>query len=601
MTMLDKYQKKAVDHMEGPCLVVAGPGSGKTAVITERIKALTSLHNVKQDRILVITFTKDAAENMKQRFLQISADSSCSVNFGTFHSVFLHILMEEGGYKSTDILFGKEKEHYLKKAAVIAGVKDQGASDFYTTLEKELSYRINCMKNDEKESDNKPVFEAYESLKKRDHRIDFDDMLFLTLKLFVDEPKVLKKWRSRFDYVLVDEVQDMNRLQFRILSLIVYPNNNIFAVGDEDQAIYGFRGSDPSLMMDFPRLYPGCKVLKLENNYRSPNKIIGTAERLIQNNNNRFQKKICPKLITESDMDIKEYCDPIEEIQNFEKMIISDVIKHRSNGSLSGPSSVILYRNNYQGDMIQKILSRGGLKIYRKGDTKKENKNSPEAFVICFFDCIMGNIYRDTILKLFYFSGIMVPRFIISEHKITWDNIINNSSYDTDTMKYMMDMKNTLEMCSRLTPYAAINYFARKFEMDTNRKLRQNLSKDFFERLEYIMEESKTFNNIKSFYNFIKNEDNYKRDTPFDKADVGLFTFHASKGLEFDNVYIPDMNEGITPLLRKTDIDTIEEERRMVYVALTRARSKLIIGTLKSRDNNRLYPSRFIREMGLTL
>ena len=115
-------------------------------------------------------------------------------------------------------------------------------------------------------------------------------MLFLTLKLLVDEPKVLKKWRSRFDYVLVDEVQDMNRLQFRILSLIVYPNNNIFAVGDEDQAIYGFRGSDPSLMMDFPRLYPGCKVLKLENNYRSPNKIIGTAERLIQNNNNRFQK-----------------------------------------------------------------------------------------------------------------------------------------------------------------------------------------------------------------------------------------------------------------------------------------------------------------------
>lgn len=601
MTMLDEYQKKAVEHMDGPCLVVAGPGSGKTAVITERIKALTSLYNVKQDRILVITFTKDAAENMKQRFLQISADSSCSVNFGTFHSVFLHILMEECGYKSADILFGKEKEHYLKKAAAIRGVKDEGVSDFYGILEKELSYKVNCMKKDEKESENKSIFDTYEALKKKDHRIDFDDMLFLTLQLFVDKPKVLKKWRTNFDYVLVDEVQDMNRLQFRILSLLVYPNNNIFAVGDEDQAIYGFRGSDPSLMLDFPRLYPGCTLLKLENNYRSPNKIIGTAERLIRNNKNRFQKQICPKIITETDLFLNEYNDPMEEIQDFEKKIVSDVMIRQTDRSSSGPASVILYRNNYQGDMIQKILYRGNLKIYRKGDIKKEIKNSPEIFVMCLFDSLCGDIRRDTILKLFNFSGILVPRFLISEHKMTWDNIIKNASYDPDTKRYISDLKGMLDVCSRLSPYAALNYYVKNTGMNINRKLRQDLSDEFFERLIYIMEEAKTFRTINSFYDFLKNDcDSYKH-TPFDKADVGLFTFHASKGLEFDNVYIPDLNEGITPLLRKTDTDTIEEERRMVYVALTRARSKLILGTLKSRDNKKFYPSRFIREMGLSL
>ena len=601
MIMLDEYQKNAVEHMDGPCLVVAGPGSGKTAVITERIKALTSLHNVKQDRILVITFTKDAAENMKQRFLQISADCSCSVNFGTFHSVFLRILMEEGGYKSADILFGKEKEHYLKKAAAIRGVKDEGKSDFYGILEKELSYKVNCMKKDEKESENKPIFDEYEALKKKDHRIDFDDMLFLTLQLFVDKPKVLKKWRNKFDYVLVDEVQDMNRLQFRILSLLVYPNNNIFAVGDEDQAIYGFRGSDPSLMLDFPKLYPGCTLLKLENNYRSPNKIIGTAERLIRNNKNRFQKKICPQLITETEFSINEYNDPMDEIHDFEKMIVSDVTIRQSDKSSLGPASVILYRNNYQGDMIQKILYRGNLKIYRKGDIKKENKNLPETFVTCLFNSLSGDIRRDTILKLFNFSGIMVPRFLISEHKMTWDNIIKNASYDLDTKRYISDLKGMLEVCSRLSPYAALNYYVKNTGMDTNRKLRQDLPEEFFERLRYIMEEAKTFRTINSFCDFLKNDSDSYKNTPFDKADVGLFTFHASKGLEFDNVYIPDLNEGITPLLRKTDTDTIEEERRMVYVAITRARSKLIMGTLKSGDNKKLYPSRFIREMGLSL
>ena len=604
MTMLDDYQKKAVGHMEGPCLVIAGPGSGKTAVITERIKALTSLHDVKHDRILVITFTRDAAESMKRRFIEISADSSCSINFGTFHSIFLHILMEESGYKSADILYGKEKEQYLKKAFSIInsqnGRSNEKSTDFYSSLEKELSYRINCMGENVEESDNAPIFKEYGKLKRNDHRIDFDDMLFQTLKLFIDKPDVLKKWRNKFDYFLVDEVQDMNRLQFRIISLLIYPQNNIFAVGDEDQAIYGFRGSDPSLMLEFPKLYPGCTVLKLENNYRSPNKIIGTAERLIRNNKSRFEKNIHPRRILKSELDIFEYDDPIEEIMDYEKRIKED-IKNTDGQSRKGPNSVIIYRNNYQGDMIQNIMSQGDLKIYRKGDKKNYNEDSPETFLMSLMKSVSGKSKRSDYLRLFDFSGIKIPRFIMNRQEISLDEMLENASHDEAIKKNIQGIKDALEVSSRLRPYAAINFFVRYTGMEENFEIKSKLPDDFFERLRFIMEESKSFQNINSFYNFLNDNSKLIKTVPYDEADVGLYTFHSSKGLEFDNVYIPDLNEGIVPLLRKTDEKSIEEERRMLYVAITRARSKVVLGSLKSRGDSKMYPSRFIREMGLSL
>ena len=293
---LNDPQRAAVDFDKGPCLVLAGPGSGKTAVITQRIKKLIE-KGVPAQEILVITFTKAAAVEMKERFNRLM-DNVDSVTFGTFHSLFWGILQKEFLYKSSDILMGHQKTRIIKEAMELAGV-NQDNEDLLSSFIIEIS-AVNCNfyglkkyqpKLIDKEDLSK-VYDAYNKLKAKYRVIDFDDMLTKAFKLFSENPDILKSWQSKFSYFMIDEMQDMNDIQFELIKMLSDRTKNIFCVGDDDQSIYGFRGSDPKIMQSFYETYDNCARILLNINYRNPENLVKSASKLIENNKNRFPKVI---------------------------------------------------------------------------------------------------------------------------------------------------------------------------------------------------------------------------------------------------------------------------------------------------------------------
>ena len=294
--MLSPSQEEAVCHGSGPCLTLAGPGSGKTYVLTRRIQHLITKGGVPPEQILVITFTKAAALEMKERFIGLMGQEY-PVVFGTFHSVFYGMLRREPGFRTYRLLDHKSKQAILKETAYV--VKMSCAEDDLMHMEQEISYIKNTMVAlAEYASPYFPnekiikLYEHYEARKEVYHLLDYDDLLVKTRELLYKDPSFLSKWQKRFSYLLLDEVQDMNALQFEIIRLLALPDNNLFAVGDDDQSIYGFRGARPDLMFSFENYYPGVKILQLRDNYRCKARILQASLALISHNEIRFTKEI---------------------------------------------------------------------------------------------------------------------------------------------------------------------------------------------------------------------------------------------------------------------------------------------------------------------
>ncbi len=341
---LNDPQQAAVDFDEGPCLVLAGPGSGKTAVITQRIKRLIE-KGVPAQEILVITFTKAAAVEMKERFNRLMENVD-SVTFGTFHSLFWGILQKEFGYKSSDILMGNQKTQIIREAMELSGINKDN-EDLLSSFIIEIS-AVDCNfygikkyqpKFVDKEDLSK-VYETYNRLKTKYRVIDFDDMLTKAYKLFSDNPIVLKNWQSKFSYFMVDEMQDMNDIQFELIKMLSDRTKNIFCVGDDDQSIYGFRGSNPKIMHTFYENYDNCTRILLNVNYRNPENIVKSASKLIANNKNRFFKEIES---TALESKINVYSAP--DLLNEAKVIVSSIKNDIKTGTAKDDIAV-LYRNH---------------------------------------------------------------------------------------------------------------------------------------------------------------------------------------------------------------------------------------------------------------
>ena len=309
--MLDNSQLEAVNFYKGPCLTLAGPGSGKTTVLVNRIKNLIDNYNVKPESVLVITFTKDAALEMKSRFLSLSDNPKAGlVNFGTFHSVFYQILRRDLSLDSDSVLQGKSLIAFLKEAAKVNNIKID--DELLESLYKEFSFLSNTSTDiDSYESESfdtlefRRLYKAYQSMKEEHSKIDFDDMLKKTYMLFKNNPKILSKWQKRFSFFLIDEMQDMNDIQFAIVRMLA-KSENIFAVGDDDQSIYGFRGANPEIMLKFPEVYKDCKIIRLVKNYRSCQDIVNASYNLITNNEHRFNKTLSAYNKAKGTIDIVE-------------------------------------------------------------------------------------------------------------------------------------------------------------------------------------------------------------------------------------------------------------------------------------------------------
>lgn len=597
---LNVPQKQAVFHKEGPCLVIAGPGSGKTAVLTKRISELIK-SGVPAQEILVITFTKAAAIEMKERFNRLS-DGIHPVTFGTFHSLFWGILQKELGFKSTDIIMGQMRNKILKEAIAQARI-DKDDVALVNTYISELS----TINNRNIDLDNyepkyvdasklKVFYESYEKLKDKYHVIDFDDMLIKAYRLFKEKPETLKRWQERFSYFLVDEMQDMNDLQFQLINMLACQTKNLFCVGDDDQSIYGFRGSNPKIMRNFMEYYPSAIQIVLDYNYRNPANLVKSASLLIGRNENRFTKNI-KSTAEDGNIQIIEKKTPGDEAE----FIIKEIGLLKSSG-VSYENIAVLYRNHSDARYLVDKLTTSGISYYLKEQMPNVYSHFIIADIESYFQIAIGNATKARLLAIINRPNRFIHRQAI-ENGITEKSMLNFYSNNPGYLKTVEAFWTDIKLVAKMSPVAAINYICKV--MDYDKFLVQEASKNEIDVSEYqevvefiqdVFRECRTIRQALDKLNGLRLKIDYEnKNRAADKAGkVGLYTLHSSKGLEFENVFIISANDGVIPTNKCQSKEDIEAERRLFYVGITRCKKNLYISYTNKKNRDK---SRFLDEM----
>ena len=597
---LNNSQQKAAMKKEGPCMVLAGPGSGKTYTLTRRIIKLIE-SGVPANEILVITFTKAAAIEMKERFQRLS-DDVYPVTFGTFHSLFWGILQKELGYKSTDILMGKQKEQLMYTAftSIDNRCEDKMLLNLFSM---ELSTFYNSAKNIEeyepKYIDKKDLIEfakAYEALKNKYHVIDFDDMLLKTYRLFKSKPNVLYKWQTRFSYFLIDEMQDMNDVQFELITMLGQRTKNIFCVGDDDQSIYGFRGANPKVMNKFVKHFEGTETIVLDYNYRNPKNLVDCAHKLISKNTLRFQKNIKS---TSPDGKISINCYDNEFIE------AKEVIK-TINGLLQDNTSLndiaILYRNHSDARFIVDALINENIPFY----LKEKMPNIYSHFVIsdieAYFQIAAYNSTKERLLRIVNRPNRYLHRRAVEEGR-DLKGMLRFYQDNQNAHRQVEALINDINLISKMSPVSAINYIKNIIgygqylkEEAVNAGVLETEYIDVLDFLTGVLKDCKTIKQAIDKLNILKLKVDFEnRNNEKDKKNkIGLYTLHSSKGLEFENVFIISANEGIIPTNKADSKEEIEAERRLFYVGITRTKKNLYLSYTNKKNRDK---SRFLTEL----
>ncbi len=602
--ILNPLQQRAVDHIDGPCLCLAGPGSGKTKVLTLRVQNLIN-KGINPVDIVVITFTKAAAIEMKERFVALSNQPS-AVTFATFHSLFWGILQQEKGYKASDIVMGSRRLDLIKEAVNSAGINETD-KDMVTLFSTNISYLSNLSFEKRKtihfenfHQESLKVAEKYKSLKKKYHLLDFDDMLEEAYLLFQSNEAILKKWQDRFNYFLIDEMQDMNELQFDLVKLLSVKANNVFAVGDDDQSIYGFRGANPGLMQDFQSYYKDCLTLVLNINYRSPSNVVEIAKKLIDHNTNRFAKDIMhnnpPGQIVYQKINtgLEEGAYVCQKVEALVK-----------EGDFYD-SIAVLYRNHSDARFLVESFLEKGIPFF----IKDQMPNIYTHFIIedleCYFQIAIGNKTRKRILRILNRPNRYLHRQCAQSGKIP---AMKAFYFDNpQAFRRLESMERDLELIAKMSPYAAINYilnivgykdFLKEYSLEQGAELRE-----YMDIVGFVLEtvkDCRTINKALEKLDYLRLKVDYENKAKANERSgkVGLYTLHSSKGLEFDNVFIIGVNEGSIPYRKAVSKEDIEGERRLFYVGITRTKKRLFLSSLQEKNRDRLYPSRFINELGI--
>ncbi|MCR5120601.1 MAG: ATP-dependent helicase [Lachnospiraceae bacterium] len=601
----DPQQQKAVCTQEGPVMVLAGPGAGKTFVITRRLKYLIEECGVAPEEILVITFTKAAAEEMECRFDMLCKEVS-GVTFGTFHAVYFHILKKFYNLDRTGILGEGEKRKLLKE--VINGVCGSDTDDETLMAVLEAISRIKNagLSADSYSSDIaaldpvmfKKVYAAYNSLLRERKKLDFDDMILRCRELFLERPDILDMWRERYRYILIDEFQDINPMQYEVIKMLAYPHNNLCVVGDDDQSIYAFRGSDPDIMLGFKKDYPEARVIKLENNYRSGKSIIDTSLKLIGCNKKRFRKKIragSEKNCTVALLDCRDRNDEAEKICG----LITAAAKH----GITYREMAVLLRTNAMAGFFAGKLRAAGIPFYVKDRVESIFDSCEGKDIRAMLDFSKGKTGRENFLRFMNKPVRYISRADIGRGDIELSRMLAG----TEPKKYMYGQLKQLiydmDKLKKMHPFAAVNYIRKGmgYEQAAVKEAagRGRGEEAVIEILNMIQEAAGECDSYEDWLERIKSEqegmEEMKKDSP--EAAVQLMTMHSSKGLEFGMVIIPELNEGQIPSNKCTKNNEIEEERRLLYVAMTRAKEKLFLLYREKNLQKKILPSRFIKEL----
>ena len=611
---LNHAQTEAVAHNKGPCMVLAGPGSGKTLTIAKRIEYLIMKHKVRPEEILVITFTKYAAWEMKNRTRSICGPSSYAVTFGTFHGIYYGILKWAYRLNQSNLLSDEEKYRILRE--ILPGIDwdQEPEADEEKDYLQELAIEIgnvknNCMDIEEYESVKyttekfRKLYRTYEETKKKYRKIDFEDMLIQCRDLFMKRPDILKKWQEKFQYILVDEFQDGNQAQYDVVRMLAAPQDNLFVVGDDDQSVYGFRGAKPGIMMEFMKDYPKARQILLDVNYRSSGYIVKGALRVIGNNKIRFEKKIEAFRKPDETVHVQEVKDPVQEAE----YVLERIREYREKG-VSYTEMAVLYRTNVDARAMSELMTEYQIPFVMKEHLNNIYEHFIALDMISYLRLSQGEYDRKYFLQIANRPNRYLTRESMKTGNVSYESL-RRYYRDKDWMVDRIDqLEWDMKMICDKTPYAAIQYIRKRMGYDEFLKeyaaYRKISSEDLFALLEEIWQNSKGYGTIKEWFEHIESygkmlkEQNKKNG---EKEGVNLMTMHAAKGLEFDTVFVIEANEGSCPYKKAIADEEIEEERRLFYVAMTRAKRKLVISYVKEKNGKDLLPSRFVSELLLNV
>ncbi|MBE5825653.1 MAG: ATP-dependent helicase [Butyrivibrio sp.] len=604
---LNAAQHKAVCHTKGPAMILAGPGSGKTFVIVRRLQYLIEDCGIDPSSILVITFTKAAAIEMQYRFTKLTDSAYPEVSFGTFHSVFYRIIKDSsnGGNSKIEIATEKIKYEIIRDVmSFLLRQKTIGKEEYENALEQipEIISEISRLKNMGEDplycSEGVPlshcfkdIYEGYNRKLMEFGKIDFDDMIARCYEILKSNRSILTKWQRRFEYILIDEYQDINRMQYKVVRLLAGDKNNLFVVGDDDQSIYGFRGSDPLIMLGFEKEFPGQTpmVVNLNMNYRCGKEIINAALPVIEANTLRYKKQLTADDSNGPGKVIARRYES-KDVQNLQ--IVDFLKKHMDELD----RIAILYRTNSEAKALSQIL------ISNKIPTNLEEESKAlfeePCVVLCgayiSFACggkKRGDFYRIMNQPMRYISRDCAKGETVKQKEVV--EYYKGNSARINTVKKFFREINMLE---HLRPALAVRFIRKSIGID---KLFPG--KDAV--LDEFLEKASDFEDMKQFLSWMESEKEKtydegavkRKSTNKSGKRVKLLTMHGSKGLEFDIVWLPDLNEGIIPARSAVTLQEIEEERRMLYVAMTRAKQALIMSYVTGTKESPMMPTRFLR------
>lgn len=599
-------QLQAIRHKDGPMMVLAGPGSGKTTVITHRVKYLVDTHGVEPGNILVITFTRAAADEMQQRFQKLMEDRRLPVSFGTFHSVFFRILKYAYRYDATNIVREEQRVQIIRELMERHHIDVEDEAEFISSILSEISsvkgemmdleyyYSKNCS-----EEIFKKLYRGYEEKLLAQSLLDFDDMLVMCYELFTQRKDILQAWQQKYRYILVDEFQDINRVQYEIVRMLAAPEDNLFIVGDDDQSIYRFRGAKPEIMLGFMKDYPRASQTLLGINYRSTSTIVDTACRLIAHNKTRYPKEIHANRGAGKPVATAVWEDAqaetrgiVQEIQDYVRMgyRLSDI--------------AVLYRTNMEPRLLMERLMEYNIPFQMRDALPNLYDHWITQDILAYIRIARDGAKRADVLRVINRPKRYVSRDALEGQVISWEAVKSWYQDKGWMVERIEQLEYDLRMIGRLAPVAAVNYIRKAAAYDDYLReyaeYRRMKPEELLAVADQLQESSAGYQTYDAWFLHMEEygkqlkQQMHNRDRELDS--VSLMTMHSAKGLEFPIVYILDANENVTPHHKAVLDADIEEERRMFYVAMTRAKDRLHVCYAKERYGRQQERSRFIDE-----
>ena len=603
---IDVSQMNAIRHKDGPMMVLAGPGSGKTLVITRRVQYLIEQYHIPPSNILVITFTRAAARQMRERFEKLTHSRKVPVTFGTFHAVYFTVLKHAYGYTASNIVKEEQRVQFMREFIHRLRLEYEDENEFVSGILAEISlikntsvdlshyYSTNCG-----EEVFRRIYHAYEDFLRQNHYLDFDDILIFCKELFEQRKDILTAWQRKYKYILIDEFQDINEIQYRIIQMLAAPENNLFIVGDDDQSIYRFRGSKPEIMLNFEKDYPNAKKTVLGMNYRSGKEIVARASRLISFNKTRFSKKLTPAASV--GIPVTEKIFSTQREQNL--FVIQEMTRlHRA--GMDYRDMTVLFRTNIQPRYLMEQMLSYNIPFHSKDRIPNIYDHWIAKDILTYIKIALGDRSRASFLKIMNRPKRYLSRESLPYEEVAfdvWEDYYSEQNWMVQRLeKLYMDLK----VIAGMRPFSAVNYIRKGvayedylLEYANERRISFDDMTDVLDELQENARGFETFDDWFAHIEHLQEEmENQVIDLSSERDAVMFSTLHSAKGLEYQTVFLVDVNEGIMPYKKAVLEPDLEEERRMFYVGMTRAKERLYLLASRQIHNKEMEPSRFLME-----